>query len=97
MNGGALSEAAAFFGVRPERLTPHGFRRGGATWYFGLHESYDTTAAHGRWSQVTTCRLYVDHANVELSRAALTDVNKAQLKCACLNFDRLLLEAFACS
>ena len=93
----ALTEAAALFGVRHDRLTPHGFRRGGATWYFSVHESYDMTCSHGRWAQVPTCRLYVDQANVDLSRSVLSDLNRAHLHSACLNLDRLLLEAFGCS
>ena len=93
----ALTEAAAFFGLRHERLMPHGFRRGGATWYFSVHESYDMTCVHGRWAQVPACRLYVDQANVDLSRSVLSDLNRAHLHSACLNLDRLLLEAFGCS
>ena len=91
----ALSEAAAFFGVVHPSLTPHGFRRGGATWHFEVHESYDRTTCHGRWAHVATCRLYIDQARIDLSRAEMPSIKKKQLKVAVLNMSKLLMEAFS--
>ena len=91
----ALIEAASFYGVVHDRLTPHGRRRGGATWYFSIHHNYDITCSHGRWAHVPTCRMYIDQANIDLTRSVLPSLEKAKLKCACQNLDRLLLEAFS--
>ena len=77
-----------------ERLTPHGLRRGGATWFFSVHENYDVACAHGRWAHVPTCRIYVDQANIDVSRSVLPNLQRGKLKRACANFDKLLLEAF---
>ena len=62
----ALTQAASFIGVVDERLTPHGLRRGGATCFFSVHESYDATTVHGRWSHVPACRIYIDQAAIDL-------------------------------
>ena len=59
------AEAANTFGLVHPRLTPHGLRRGGATWHFCLLKSYDATMALGRWSQIQTARLYIDEAVCE--------------------------------
>ena len=90
----ALIEAASFYGVVHDRLKPHGLRRGGATWFFSIHQSYDVTCAHGRWAHVPTCRIYIDQANIDLTRSELPALEKAKLKCACANLDSLLLKAF---
>ena len=87
----ALTEAAAFFGVVHPSLTPHGFRRGGATWHFEVHESYDRTTCHGRWAHVATCRLYIDQARIDLSRAEMPSIKKKQLRVAVLNMNKLLM------
>ena len=91
----ALVEAAAFFGVSHDSLTPHGFRRGGATWHFEVYESYDRTTCHGRWTQVSTCKLYIDQARVDLSRSEMPTLKRKQLKTAVLSLDKLLREAFS--
>ena len=91
----ALVEAAAFFGVPHPSLTPHGFRRGGAKWHFEVYESYDRTTCHGRGSQVSTCRLYIDQARIDLSRAEMPALKRKQLKVAVLNLNKLVLDSFS--
>ena len=61
----AYVEAGRFFGVVHPRLTPHGLRRGGATWHFCLFKNYDATMALGRWSQLKAARVYIDEAVCE--------------------------------
>ena len=75
----ALTEAASFFGAEHERLTPHGLRRGGATWFFSVHQNYDVTCAHGRWAHVPTCRIYIDKANIDTSRNELPGLQRGKL------------------
>ena len=53
-----------------EDVKPYSLRRGGATWHFQQHASFDATAEIGRWSSVKTCRIYVHTALLELSNMA---------------------------
>ena len=75
-------ELGRFLGVRSEAFTPHGLRRGGATWHFGLFFSYDRTQEHGRWSHQRTARQYIDVAMAEaglgeMSAPALERISRA--------------------
>ena len=62
-------QAIATLGLRSD-IKPYSFRRGGATWHFQQHASFDATAEIGRWSSVKTCRIYVHTALLELSTMA---------------------------
>ena len=53
-------DAASFYMVRHPKPTLHGIRRGGASFHFGRHNSYDRTAEHGRWAHSRTAKLYID-------------------------------------
>ena len=64
-------EALAFFKVVHQKPTPHGVRRGGATWHFSIHGKYDVTQEHGRWSQVNIARSYFDQATSAVSETNL--------------------------
>ena len=77
---------ARFFDVASPRLTPHGLRRGGATWFFRLHGNYDRLAAHGRWSQVKSARQYVDEAMSDRAWCELSErgARRAELAVATL-------------
>ena len=75
-------ELGSFLGVRSDAFTPHGLRRGGATWHFGLFFSYDRTQEHGRWSHQRTARQYIDEAMAEaglgeVSAPAFERINRA--------------------
>ena len=75
-------ELRRFLGLHSESFTPHGLRRGGATWHFGLFYSYDRTQDHGRWSHQRTARQYIDEAMAEsglgdLSVPAIERINRA--------------------
>jgi integrase len=75
----ALIEFAAVFGLKHPNLTPHGLRRGGATWHFGRFLSYDKTQAHGRWAQARTAKLYIDEAMAESGIASIPLDGQAKL------------------
>ena len=47
-----VKENAAHYGLVNSRVTSYGLRRGGATWHFCLHGSYDRTTSHGRWAYI---------------------------------------------
>ena len=70
---------AAFFDFQSDRLTPHCFRRGGATAFFALHRSYDLLADHGRWSQISTARMYVDQAFADREQLVLSPRGETRL------------------
>ncbi len=40
----------------------HSFRRGGTTYEFASHSSYDLICQRGRWSNARTARLYISEA-----------------------------------
>ena len=74
-----LIKYASFFGLVHKRLTPHSFRRGGATRFFAVSGSYDALATHGRWAQVRTARMYVDSAMLEAGSVSLPAWGKNRL------------------
>ena len=86
----ALKAYARFFGVVSPRLTPHGVRRGGATWFFRLYGNYDMLAAHGRWCEVKNARQYVDEAMADNTLAGLSPVGAGRVKLALACLPQLL-------
>ena len=58
-------DAVSFFGLVHPKPTPHGLRRGGASWHFKLHGSFDRTVEHGRWASVSSARTYINEAAAE--------------------------------
>jgi integrase len=77
-----MRHTAAFFGGYVKTLSPHSLRRGGATWYFSLHASYDKLMLHGRWAQLSTAKRYVDEAVCDACNHSLNQENSAKLKLA---------------
>jgi integrase len=67
----ALKLCAKVLGVESPRLTPHAFRRGGATFHFRRFCSYDALMLQGRWSQLASAKLYVDMAVADKNDADL--------------------------
>ena len=76
----SLKSYARFFEVVSPRLTPHGVRRGGATWFFRIHASYDKLASHGRWCDLKNARQYVDEAMSDRAWAGLSPVGAVRVK-----------------
>jgi integrase len=84
----ALKLCAKVLGVESPRMTPHAFRRGGATDLFRRCNSYDALMLQGRWSQLASAKLYVDLAmadknDADLPKGVLETISKVS---ACLQF-----------
>ena len=73
-------------------MTSHCLRRGGATWHFKLYSSFDRTASHGRWSQVKTCRLYIDEAMSDLASTKQGLTGKARVATAVAAFPAAVVQ-----
>ena len=78
----AFRQACQCLGLSSD-VKPYSLRRGGATWHFQQHSSFDATAEIGRWSSVKTCRIYVHSALLELSKITETqsDLLYNEAKC----------------
>ena len=57
-----LRKYAAWIQVPGDRFTGHGFRRGGATYFFKKCGSYDRVQHLGRWADARVARSYIDAA-----------------------------------
>ena len=90
-------EGIEYFNVAHSKPTPHGIRRGGATWHFGLYGLYDKTQEHGRWAQLRTARLYIDQATTATSEANLQEPGASHLADAQTLFFKILRRTFDCS
>ena len=86
--------AVAFYGINHMKPTPHGLRRGGATWHFSLFCCYDKTAAHGRWIQTRTAELYIDTAMAAGRENKISEQGQVRLTDSSRFFSRLLARAF---
>ena len=75
-----LRNMLSFFNLSRPNLTLHGFRRGGATWHFGVHASYDKTQCHGRWEQAKQARSYINEAMAESGQASINSEGASRLK-----------------
>ena len=73
-------DAVSFFRLSHPKPTPHGIRRGGASWHFKIHGSYDRTVEHGRWASVKSARTYINEAAAEESAMASCEKGKLRLK-----------------
>ena len=88
-------EALSFFKVVHPKPTPHGIRRGGATWRFSLFGKYDVTQEHGRWAQVSTARSYIDQATSAVSESNLNHDGSKRLAWSQKLFHKLLSRHFS--
>ena len=86
--------AVRYFGLKHPKPTPHGLRRGGATWHFKLHHSYDRTMEHGRWTQLKIARGYIDEATAEAAKTSLPEAGAARVRDAKLLFKSLFKQTF---
>ena len=53
-------------------IHPYSLRRGGATWWFRATRNYNAVAERGRWSNVRTCRRYIEDAAAQLASFRFT-------------------------
>ena len=88
-------EAVAFYHVAHPKPTPHGIRRGGASWHFQLHGSFDRTVEHGRWGSVASARTYINEAAAEEAASSSNLLGKRRLKDAVESCSSLLSSAFS--
>ena len=87
-------EAVSFFGLIHPKPTPHGIRRGGASWHFKLHGSFDRTVEQGRWSSVGSARTYINEAAAESAALGGSPQSRARIKDAVDSCPMLLRRTF---
>ena len=85
-------DAVAFFRISHPKPTPHGIRRGGGSWHFGLHGQYDRTVEHGRWQTVRAARIYINEASAEEAAKSASELGQSRLKDAVSLLPSLLRE-----
>ena len=69
-----------FLGLGDLHLLPYALRRGGATSAFKNGASLDTLLLRGRWKNVSTARIYLDEALMELGQIQLAPSVHQKLK-----------------
>jgi hypothetical protein len=57
---GKFSNLLAELGLESFQFRPYSLRRGGATFWFGKHGSFDRLLVQGRWHAQKTARIYID-------------------------------------
>ena len=87
---GDLTALAAQIGLKNDRLTTHGIRRGGATWFFSETASYDRTQEQGRWECSKTAKTYINGAMAEMGAATIPEWGQKRLTKAVNCLDNLL-------
>ena len=85
-------DAVAFFRLSHPKPTPHGIRRGGASWHFNLHGQYDRTVEHGRWQTVKAARIYINEASAEEAAKSASSLGQSRLRDAVALLPSLLRE-----
>jgi len=78
--GKMYMEAVRFFRLSHPKPTPHGIRRGSASWHFKIHGSYDRTVEHGRWASVKSARTYINEAAAEEAALASSEEGRLRIK-----------------
>jgi hypothetical protein len=70
-----------FFGASGLNFKTHSLRRGGTTFEFKAHGSYDIICQRGRWTSSRTARLYITeaaelHTRIQFSAFAKRHIQK---------------------
>ena len=73
-------QAVKFYCLSHPKPTPHGIRRGGASWHFKVHGLYDRTVEHGRWASVKAARTYINEAAAEEACSASSASGRLRLE-----------------
>ena len=55
-------------GFSASDYTPYGIRRGGATWFFHVTASMDSTLHRGRWACARTAKMYIDQGTLSMAK-----------------------------
>ena len=87
-------DAVSFFRLAHPKPTPHGIRRGGASWHFKLHGSFDRTVEHGRWASVGSARVYINEAAAEEAAGGACDLGQRRIRDAVVMCPVLLKRFF---
>ena len=61
------------FGLQHRCLTPYCLRRGGATFNWLSHTSYDITQHQGRWADAKTARIYINEAMAAMGNVSIPE------------------------
>ena len=88
-------DAVSFFRLVHPKTTPHGIRRGGASWHFKLHGSFDRTVEHGRLASVGSARIYINEAAAEEAALGACEKGKRRIQDAMESCPSPLQRAFS--
>ena len=88
-------EAVSFFCLVHPKATPHGIRRGGASWHFKLHGSFGRTVEHGRWASVGSACIYINEAAAEEAALGACGKGKRRIQDTIESCPSLLRRVFA--
>ena len=66
-----FQEALVSLKLQSFEFRPYSLRRGGATWWFGKHQSLDAILVQGRWQAAKTARLYINEGLAILAEPKL--------------------------
>ncbi len=72
-------------------FTPYSLRRGGATFDFNAHRSFDLACERGRWAHVRSARVYLDDAVATLALIRLPPAAVSAVRCYTFSFSSFLL------
>ena len=75
-----LHRVAKLLGMESWGLRPYSLRRGGATWSFRECGSHEQVSQLGRWSNVRTCRRYIEDGAAQLAALRLSPWQSQQLE-----------------
>eukprot|EP00435_Cladocopium_sp_Y103_P018568 s1259_g4.t1 len=69
-----FNECLTSLGIEDFMFRPYSLRRGGATYWFGKHQSLDRLLVQGRWASQRTARIYINEglAMLDLDGGVLT-------------------------
>ena len=73
------SHVAGCLGLLPLGVKPYSLRRGGATWLWRATLSYDAVANRGKWTNLATCRRYVEDSAGHLAGLRFSNWQVEQL------------------
>ena len=75
-----FAKAMPELGLGQFQFRPHSLRRGGATFWFAKHGSFDRLSVQGRWRAAKTARIYINYINSGLAASAEMKIPVTQLR-----------------
>lgn len=92
--GRHLTALGKFLCLKSPQLTPYGIRRGGATFHFLSHGSYDLTRDLGRWNDQKTAKQYINQPTSDIALHSLGETGTLRVQRGVLILPGLL-ESFS--